>query len=159
LGIDKVQEFLGSQNIDCAHDLASVSGGSIFTALKLSDGGDISKIIGLAFDVLMNLKSSSDILKFSTQILTLKKDFTFFLDAIIGILRDVAVSENSKNINFKNHAKEIVYLQSLYSAPAIEKIVGKLCEIYNKIDFNCNMTAIVDTMLLDILEVRFLCQK
>ena len=131
LDIDSINKFLQFQGVDNALDLASVSGGNIFTALKLSQSVDIA----------------------------LKKDFTFFLDAVIGILRDVVVSQNSSNINFKNNLKEISYLQSLYSPFAIEKIVSKLCEIYNKLNFNCNMTAIVDTMLLDILEVRFLCQK
>lgn len=159
LDIDQVQKYLEGQNIDNSLNLASVSGGNIYTALKLSESGDIGKIIDLTFNVLMNLKSSADILKFSTQILALKKDFAFFLDAMLGVLRDVAIFHTSKLVNFKNNIKEISYLQGLYSPLAIEKIVESLCEIYNKLDFNCNMTAIVDAMLLDILEVRFLCQK
>ena len=32
-------------------------------------------------------------------------------------------------------------------------------EIYKKLEFNCNLVGVVDQMLLDILEVKFLCQK
>ena len=41
----------------------------------------------------------------------------------------------------------------------IVKIIDKITQIPNKLNFNCNMTAIVDQMLLDILEVKFLWQK
>ena len=157
LDVETLAEFLTGMKIKDSQSVASVSGGSIATALKLSSG-DTKKIVELAFECLLELRSSADILKFSSKILALKKDFVFFVDTLISILRDVAVCGTGK-INFKDRNIEIESLKKIYSADAIRSITSVLCQIYGKLEFNCNLTGVVDRMLLDILEVKFLCLK
>lgn len=159
LNIDVATKYLESIGVKDASSLSSISGGSIAIATRLANKGDAGKIVDLAIDTLSKLRSSSDVLKYSSQILALKKDFSFFLDTLVAIIRDISVSSNTQLINFKNRQNEIVALGNIYSSEALDKIIHKLMEIYNKLDFNCNITGVVDQMLLDILEVRFLCQK
>ena len=159
LDFDTASKYLSAQSIKNSDSIAKVAGGNISTALKLSSGTDADKIIDLVFRTLINLKTSADVIRFSSQITALKKDFAYFLDTMIMVLRDVAVSREKDLVSLQDRYQEIQQLSSLYLPLAIEKIVSKLNEIYIKLDFNCNMNAIVDQMLLDILEVRFLCQK
>ena len=74
------------------------------------------------------------------------------------ILRDISTFE-SGNINFDVFRNEIEKLSQMYSKEQVYKISNKINEIYGKLSFNCNITGIVDKFLLDILEVKFLCQK
>ena len=158
LSIESVAELLKDMKVKDYMSVASVSGGNISTALKLATGGESEKIIGLAFSTLLNLRASSGVLRFSSQILALKKDFPFFIDTLIAILRDVAVVGNGQ-VSFKDRIEDIKILSASLSDKACLEILKILCEIYNKLEFNCNLTGVVDKMLLDILEVKFLCQK
>lgn len=159
LNFDIASKYLNAQGVKNAESIVKVAGGNIATALKLSGGTDTDKIIDLVFRTLINLKTSADVIRFSSQITALKKDFAYFLDTIIMVLRDVAVSRQIELVSLQDREQELRKLSAMYSPLAIEKIVTKLNEIYIKLDFNCNLNGIVDQMLLDILEVRFLCQK
>lgn len=158
LDTQTVAEFL-SNKVSDAESVASVSGGSISVAMKLASNGDAGKIIDLALDTLIGLRSSADVLKYSSKIIALKKEFPFYLDTLISIIRDVAICGSPNLLNFKNKQKEILALSKIYSSSALAEISENLTEIYNKLDFNCNITGVVDQMLLNILEVKFLCQK
>lgn len=158
LEIDTIQQYLSTLNVADSSTVASISGGNISIALKLTKDGEARKIVDLAVDTLINLRSSADILRFSSKILSLKKDLSFFVDTLISLFRD-AIAYSSGNIQFRDYSNNIANIASMYSHNSIFQIVDKLCEIHNKLEFNCNINGIVDKMLLDILEVRFLCQK
>ena len=158
LSIEEVAGYLKDMKVKDYLSVASVSGGNISTALKLATGGDSEKIINLAFSTLLNLKKSSDVLKFSSQILSLKKDFPFFVDTLIAVLRDVSVVGKGK-INFEDRIEDIRIISASLSSMACSEMLKVCNAIYNKLEFNCNLTGVVDKMLLDILEVKFLCQK
>ena len=152
-----VDDYLTSRKIADSSTIASISGGNISIALKLSKGGEAKKIVDLALDTLLNLKSSGDILKFSSRIVALKKDIPFFVDTMVSLLRDSAVIKSGEAIQFKDYSKYVSTIAQMYSVSAVYQIVGKLMEIHNKLEFNCNANGVIDKMLLDILEVRFLC--
>ena len=158
LSKNDVIEVLNGLNIANSQMLASMSGGNISIALSLSKNADPLKIVKLIIDMLLGLKSSSDIIKYSSEILALKKDFVFFLDCMQLILRDIAVT-GCGEINFKMFKDKLSELSKIYSNKHIHKISTKINEIYEKLSFNCNISGIVDKFLLDILEVKFLCQK
>ena len=159
LDFNTASKYLQSQGVANAESIAKVAGGNISTAIKLSSGTAADKIIDLVFRTLINLKTSADVIRFSSQITALKKDFSYFIDTMIMVLRDVAICGQRELICLQDRVQELQQLSVMYSSLAIEKIVTKLNEIYIKLDFNCNLNGVVDQMLLDILEVRFLCQK
>lgn len=152
-------DFLKEMKIKDADIIASMSEGSLTNALKLIENDGASKILELSYEMLINLKTSKDILYYSSKILELKKDIPFFLDMLINVLRDTIVSKSSINLIFKSCSQQYETLKKIYSSNMIEKIIKKVCEVYNKIDFNCNITGTIDQLLLDILEVKYLCQK
>ena len=158
LDLQTITQFLVDKKVKDAEAVAKVSGGMISSALKLASSGDAGKLVDLAFDTLLDLRSSADILKYSCKIVALKKDFSYFVDTLIMILRDASVSTVDTLVNNKERLSEIKQISKIFTYNAIVEITAKLCEIYNKLEFNCNLVGIVDQMLLDILEVKFLCQ-
>jgi len=154
-----VEEYLKSKGESNSDLLASMSDGNLTIANKLAKNTDAVGVVNLVFEMLNGLRTSANILYYSSKILSLKKDITFFLDTLILILRDIAVSSVPELINFKSRKTDIINLSNLYNKLMIEKIVNKVCDIYNKMEFNCNITGQIDKLLLDILEVKFLCQK
>jgi len=152
------ESVLESLKVKNAEIISKMSGGNISLALNMSKSGDASSIVGLCIDMLLNMKASSDIIKYSSKILALKKDFVFFLDCLQLVLRDVAVASTSK-ISFSTFKDDILKLSKGLSCKQIKYISDKKNKIYEKLSFNCNLPALVDKFLLDILEVKFLCQK
>ena len=159
LSIEVVTKFLENKGVKDSVNIATIASGNISVAMKLTGKGDAGKIIDMAVDTLVGLRSSSDILKYSSQILTLKKDFPLFIDTMLAIIRDISISSNETLINFKSKQREIVALRNVYTPNALAEISSILNEIYNKLNFNCNLTGVVDQLLLKLLEVKFLCKK
>ena len=159
LDVSVIEEYLSGLKVSGGDIIAGMAGGNISQALKLIKNTNVKEIITVIYDILMNLKSSTDVLKFSSKILSLKKDIEFFVDTFITIVRDIVVFKNKGNLAFKGYVKYYEVLAKMYSNEMLEKIMKKVCEINNKLEFNCNLTGVIDKFLLDILEVKFLCQK
>lgn len=159
LPVDCLEQYLKGCGVADSTKVACVSGGNLTTAHKLTNMKDVGQLITLGIDTLAGLRGSSDILKYSSKIVALKKDFVFFLDTLIMLLRDVGVCNAHGEIVFKEYKQQILSLSSILDSWAVSELVSRLCLIYNKLDFNCNLVGVVDQMLLDILEVKFLCQK
>ena len=154
-----VCNYLKYNNIQNAEIVASISGGNLGLAMKIASSNSAEDIVNLVFDVLEGLKSSADILKYSSQIIALKKEIKFFLDVLIMVLRDVSVVGSSIMLNFEQKSNVIQRLSKIYTSAMVERIVKSVSLIYNKMEFNCNIVGAIDKLLLDILEVKFLCQK
>ena len=152
-------EYLSENKVDNPELIASIADGNITTAIKISENNDAIAMVKLAFDMLLNLRSTTDILKYSSKILLYKKDITFFLDTLIKILRDISIVGVAENISFKSFEKELKMLNGIYTAQVLQLITEKICVIYDKLEFNCNIVGVIDQLLLDILEVKYLCQK
>ena len=158
LNKEDCNNILKSLKIDNSEILSGMSGGNVSMALNLSKNADPLNIVKLVINTLLNLRASNDIIKYSSLILALKKDFVFFLDTMHLVLRDIIVMSSGK-INFEMFNGEIEKLSQMYNKEQIYKISRKINEIYGKLSFNCNFSGVVDKFLLDILEVKFLCQK
>ena len=154
-----VEKFLVDRKIDNAKLISSMSNGNLGTAIKIAENKDSVSIINLSLSLLQNLNSSKDILQYSSKILQLKKDIPFFLDTLITMLRDISVFGKGGNIYFQNFQKEYEALSKIYNSKMTEKITKNINQVYEKIEANCNMTAVIDQLLLNILEVKFLWQK
>ena len=154
-----VEKFLIDSKVDNAKLISSMSSGNLGTAIKIAENKDSVSIINLCISLLQKLNSSKDILLYSSSILQLKKDIPFFLDTLITMLRDISIFGKEGNIYFQNFQNDYEALSKIYNSRMIEKIMKEINQVYEKIEANCNMTAVVDQLLLKILEVKFLWQK
>lgn len=159
LDIDIVEKYLLDMKVNNSDIIAGMSQGNLSHALKLIKNNNVIEIINLIYDILLNLKTSSDILKYSSRVIALKKDIEFFIETFMTILRDMIVYKNNSAIAFRNYRQNYELLSKIYSNKMIEIISHKLCDIKSKIEFNCNIMGVVDKFLLDVLEVKFLWQK
>lgn len=157
LDTEIIENYLKGLKCENAELVSNMAGGSLSTALKLAKNKDAENIVNLVFELLKDLNTSGDVLKFSSKILSFKKDIHFFLNTLISILRDIAAS--GANVSFKNRKRELDALATRYSAEAVNQIVNVVVEIFERLEFNGNLNGLIDYLLLKILEVRFLCQK
>lgn len=159
LDVSVCAEYLRSHNFTSPELLAGMSDGNLLVARELGENSSVAGMVDVIFDLLINLKSSADILTYSSKILEYKKFIKFFIEIFISVLRDISVFGSSEKIIFLNYKKHYEILSKLYSKNMLKLIAKNVNMIHDKLNFNCNITGVIDQLLLDILEVKFLCQR
>ena len=153
---DDVVDILSKEKVSKPEDLASLTNCNLTLAMTLAKSKDTDTMVDMAFDMLTNLSSSADILKYSSKITALKKTVPVFLNLVSSILRDVIVDEKYRNFTGREKSFDILKLK--YKPKAVSKIVSHIATMFLRLEFNCNVNGLIDEFLLKILEVRFLCQ-
>lgn len=156
LSREEMVEVLSKEGLSNASDLASISGFNLGVVLTLAGSKESASLTSLAFEVLMGLNASSDVLKFSSKMVALKKNVPLFLNLIVSVLRDILVEEKYRN--FSGRDRDFDVLKCRYSARAINRIEEHISTMFLRLEFNANINGLIDEFLLKILEVRFLCQ-
>lgn len=153
---DDLIKILDEKKVGNAGTIASISGGNLTTALTLVGTKEAGLMIDQVFDTLIGLKSSADVLKYSSKIVALKKNIPLFLNLVIRVLRDSLVEEKYRD--FVGRTAEFLEIKRRYNAKCISKIASHISDMGLRLEFNCNINGLIDEMLLKILEVRYLCQ-
>ncbi len=114
----------------------------------------LKEITALVMDVLVNMKSSSDILEYSNKITKLKCDFATFLSVLELKLRDKLIKltagsgkEQPKTDEHGFTAGALVF--------ALESVNGA----FERMKFNANATMLLEWTLFKILEGKYKWQK
>ena len=129
-----------------AVEIAKLSAGSITTAAKYLADSNLMQLKALCKTVLIDLKSSDQVLSCGYKITTSCPDLEEFLNLLTEYL-----AELSRNI-VEQEAVGITMRE-------IVLISEKVQEGIKKIKSNCNSNAVVDGLLMGILEVKYLCRK
>lgn len=156
LNRDDLMSILERENVSNASVVASVAGGNLTTALALSGSKDTGNMVDQVFETLLQLRTSSDVLRFSSKIVALKKNVPLFLSLIVRVLRDSLVEEKYRD--FIGRTAEFDDMKKKYNSKTISQISTHISDMMLRLEFNCNLNGLIDEMLLKILEVRFLCQ-
>ncbi|HEY8423286.1 MAG TPA: hypothetical protein VIL23_00820 [Clostridia bacterium] len=139
---------------------ASISGGKLETAVKFLTDSEYRAMYDLAFDIINNMKKSSDILEFYEKVDKHKKRLKEFLELFYIAVRDILVIQCS-DINFilcKNRINDIMFAASSMSLKAGTQILDLIVRMQRRLRYNGNVTSIIDELLFSYLEVKALCQ-
>ena len=105
-------------------------------------------------NMLKNMKNSSDILKYSSQILK-NNNFESVYKALFSIFVDIKVFKiNKDEIKNKNYAQDIQILSEDFSDKAVDEILKNLICANKELSFNTNLNLVVDCILINILEEK-----
>lgn len=134
----------------------SLSNGSLTTAQDILNNPQTLQNLDTAFQVLLLLKVSSDILPVSRILLDSKDNLSKIVDFLQIIFLDILAQGNglSQYILSKNHFYDIMELSKFYNESAILRILSKIKETKERILTHCNATMTVDSLLFMLLECR-----
>ncbi len=118
---------------------------------------DVSSLIE---DIIVNMKSSSDVLEYSTKISLSKCDLDLFLSVLELKLRDMLVKEKEKEeLIFNKSALDRVSGANNFSVGALIFALESVNEAVMRKKFNVNVTMLTEWLLLKILEGKYKWQK
>lgn len=134
--------------------------GTVSKALALYGDENLNAISSLILDMLENMKTSREILKYSLKISKLKGDILDFLSVLELYFRDMLVCFNGKKEKVLN--KEILTSPALtvgYNASSCVYALEKIEEAKIRKKFNANATMLLEWLLFQILEGKHKWRK
>ncbi len=140
--------------------ISGICQGQIVRALELKNNEDLDDIFNLSFSILKDMKSSKQVLQYSNKIFEFKKDLNLIFEIVSLLLEDLLFFKADKisYMRFKDNIKDFEGILQDYTIKAICEI-RKLIDRANKeLSFNGNPTLIVENLLMNILEVKYICK-
>ncbi len=150
-------EFTDTQRLK---EAIACGDGTVGQAVLNYSDEKLREISLLIEEILVDMKSSSDVLKFSTKITASKCDVDTFLSVFELKLRDMLIKEQGQeqlvgNLTALNRIKDA----QNFSSGAIIFALESISEAQRRRKFNVNVTMLLEWLLLKILEGKYKWQK
>ena len=155
---DMIEDLSDKVNLSILSQMVEYSNGSITRLNEFINNKKSINVFNLCIEILLNLKKSGDVLKYSYLLLEDKENLPLFFTIFSNVLGEILNMQLNNETGLKSKEKELLLISNDYSVKALLKLIEKCGEINQRLKFNCNPTIIVDNFLLFILEVKYLCR-
>ncbi len=160
LSDEKAESLLPKMEDSVRALVLAVADGQIGKAQALSKMKDFEDLCQDCLSVFTKMKSSKQVLTFSKKLFAYKDQFSLILDIFSLIVEDLLKIKSGH----KDIAKLTPFIGELVGANG-DYTVRALCEIASLLDkvarekmYNVNMTLAIENLLLNILEVKYICR-
>lgn len=134
--------------------------GSVGKALELYNDDKILELIDFVKELLINMQSSKDVLKYSTMIAQKNIEISQFLFLLELVLRDMLIFYQGKSdIVGSTHIIDELKNAKNFNTGAIIYALDKITEAEKRKKFNMNSTMLIEWVLFQILEGKYKWQK
>ena len=145
----------------CQNPLAvTLSEGYIGRAVELSRKKNLLDIVDFAVSLISEMKNSSQVLHFSKRFLEFENDIELVLKIYSICLEDMIKIKSEKEdlCLLKEYLPILKMVENEFSVQAICEIHNLIFHFMEKLRFNANLLVSVDNLLLNILEVKYICK-
>ena len=149
-------EFLDYQkNSDL---ICAICEGNIGEAEKLKEIKNLDEIFENVLSLVCDLKSSKQILEYSKKILDFPLSQQYVFSWLALIFEDLINIKAKRSLRLKKYQEKLEEVENEYTLPAILKVCQLIDKAMEEISFNCNFNLVLENLLLNILEEKFLCK-
>lgn len=159
LGANSIEKIVVS--VGEKREIAITNGdGYLGKTIDIDTGEEYVKVYGEMLGIVKNLKISTQIPNFSPILGQNREFFEKGIAILSDFYRDMLMIKLNKldivkNVNI---IKELESASVEYTPIALLEIIKRFNLARQKFDSNVNLTMLADSVLLDILEVKFLCK-
>ncbi len=142
-------------------ELLALANRSLSKAVLFYKDKNFWELYDFCLDTLKDMKDSKVLIKFSYKLSNNKEEINTILEIFESLFRDMLFIR-LKTFSLVKNKTILIDLQSIsleFNCDAIDLIIKKIYEIKKKLEFNCNYVYLIDSLLLYVLEVKFLCNK
>ncbi len=142
---------------DEAIAISELSNGSLESAYKnLNKSGKIDPV-EISLSAIESLTTTKELLK--TTKLFPQASIKEVLPVMALCYRDILCIKNGaeEDVSLKGHIERVRALAKQFSSAALIESIEKVAETVTKIKFNTNAVSSLDTLLLELLEVKYNC--
>lgn len=129
-------------------------------ALILSQNEQLHTLFEKVLGVVTKMKTSKTVLAFSKSLANFKDSFNLIIEMLSTIFEDMLFIKTGKTkfVKLQSHIAELKAVEGEYTVQAISEIRKLLDGAVKEMLFNCNFTVVLENLLLNILEVKYICR-
>ena len=133
------------------------SGGNLGKALSILSDEVYFEIYNFTLNLVANMKTSKDLINYSSVIEKNRKFIGKYLEVLSVMFRDMLIiKQGLEELAFNQNSINLLKLASeSYSQVALLEAVKKINQAKKMLKFNTNVTGVIDSLLLGILEVKY----
>ncbi len=160
--ISKSQILPFLEGDELANEIALKLGeGYVSKSIMLSKNSHLPQIAEIATTILSGLSSSKEAVKWVRRILDLKNDIPLLIELIGTIIEETMKAKISKNdfqTDLSSYKAEIEKISKTLSLKCLSSLCGVLNKALKDLSYNVNLSLVVDNLVMNILEVKYLCK-
>lgn len=160
--VDKINKKLLENILKCEEYIKEIAlnngDGYLGKTLDIAQNAEYINIYENMQKLILELKNSTEIPNYSHYLSENKEIFEKSLIILNDFFRDILMQKIDKQDAIKNTNLFNNNLFEDYSVSALVEILKRLNYCRQKLDSNVNLTMLADGILLEILEVKFLCK-
>lgn len=145
----------------CKDKLACILGGGYLgKTLLLEKDEELKYLCNFVVSLFVEMKSSKDVLKFSKAFVSSREKFDLILEIMSLCIEDIIkIKCESENLcKLTPYLRDLKDVEPEFSVEALCEYEKEISEFRKKLDYNANVTVLVDNFLLKLLEVKYLCK-
>jgi len=149
------------ENITKLENAVEIAQGSMQKAEMFLKDEIFAETFKNCLNTVLELKDSRYLLKYSSKLRLEKNNLGLVLEVFESLYRDILLIKLDKEnlVKNKKHLKELLSVCEEYDCDGVDKIIRKIFETKKKMESNCNADMLIDSLLLYILEVKYLCRR
>ena len=149
----------GAQDADAAVLSASCFG-NVCEAEAMIFDKEYFRLYETVFEAFLQMRSSKDALRYIALLQDYRDRFEDCLEIMTSLFRDVlVVKTNPDFLLYKQRKNDILEISKAYSEEAALGCLELIRQANRKWKTSCNFNAVLDQLILGILEVKQLCRK
>ena len=117
------------------------------------------KAFDAVVDVVKNLNSSKDALKSCSKLMSAGEPQLVYQMLLLLYRETLMLYTNEDMLLLKHKKNDILCIKQKYSPTALYKVIDLLTAAKIKTESNCNPAAVIDLLVMSILEVKYICRK
>ena len=129
-------------------------------AMELANRDDLKLMFESVLSCITQLKNSKSLLAYSKKLSNYKNDFELVVEIFSLIMEDILLVKSGKinKVKLKNWLPALQSAEEEYTISAINEIRKLLDKATEEMKYNCNFSVVIENLLLNILEVKYLCR-
>ncbi len=139
---------------------AQFANGSLTALNNIFFDEQFEEIYSLCVKILTNLKTSRDVLEYSSLILKHKDKLNVVLEILCLLYRDIlAIKQGKQNlVQNTEQLNVLMVLANTENSLALVNIIKEIESVKQKLKYNANISGVIDNLLLRILEIKYICK-
>ena len=133
------------------------SGGNLGKAISLLSDEVYFEVYNFILNLITNMKTSKDLINYTSVIEKNRKFIDKYLEVLSVMFRDMLIiKQGLEELAFNQNSINLLKLASEdYSQVALIEAIKKINKAKKMLKFNTNVTGVIDSLLLGILEVKY----
>ena len=136
------------------------SEGRVGKALEFAKMKNFDQLCHTCVSIFTQMKNSKQVLKFSKDLNAIKGNFELILDIFSLICEDLLKLKSGKEelVRLTPFLQDLKSCQGDYTVRALCQIAPLVDKVAEEKNYNVNLTLAIENLLLNILEVKYLCK-